>query len=95
MKVALNENSWIATKAKREQELISDVSIIFRDLRIICIENLYFTIIYLKMYFLDKYISLILALVRLSSNYINSFTCKSGGKIANEIPNVVKIGISK
>ena len=71
--------------------------LIFRDLRIICVEKIHFTI-YLKMFFFffwDKYIPLIIALVTLSFNYINSVTCKSGEKIANEIPNIDKIGISK
>ena len=47
------------------------------------------------MFFLDKYISLILALVTVGFGYIDSISCKSGGRIANEISNIVKIVISK
>ena len=73
------------------------VQLIFRDLRIICVEKIYFTIIHLNFFFffLEKYIPLIISLDTLSFNYINSVTCKSGEKIANEIPNIDKIGISK
>ena len=52
---------------KTQHELIAYLSIIFRDLRIICAEKLYFTIIYLNIFFFfGKYISLILALVTLA-----------------------------
>ena len=39
--------------------------------------------------------SLMLALVTFSLSYINSVTCKFGGRIANGIPNIVKIVMSK
>ena len=47
------------------------------------------------MYFFGQIFFLILALVTLNFNYINSVSCNSVGRIADEIANLVRIGISK
>ena len=52
--VTVNEKPRIAIKTHREYELISYVSISFRDMRIIYVEKSYFLIIYLKMYFFGQ-----------------------------------------
>ena len=68
---------------------------IVRDLRMMCVGKLYFTIIYVKMYFFGQIYFFDIYFSTLNFIYINSVSCKSVGRIAGDIPNLVRIGISK
>ena len=56
-----------ATKTHRQDRLILNVSIIFRDLRMICDEKLYFTTVFVKIikYYCFSYTYILITLILL------------------------------